>query len=186
MVESAEKKAVYDDLYHIPENMIGEIIDGDLIATPRPAARHTYASSVLGHEVGPPYQLGRGGPGGWIILDKTEILLGENILVPDFAGWRRERFPRLPQENWIAIVPDWICEVLSPGTARLDRVRKMPIYARYEVPHLWLIDPLARTLEVFRLEFGRWAMLGAFAEDDRVRAEPFQEIEIELGNLWIE
>ena len=186
MVESAEKKAVYDDLYHIPENMIGEIIDGDLIATPRPATRHTYASSVLGHEVGPPYQLGRGGPGGWIILDKTEILLGENILVPDFAGWRRERFPGLPQENWIAIVPDWICEVLSPGTARLDRVRKMPIYARYEVPHLWLIDPLARTLEVFRLESGRWAMLGAFAEDDRVRAEPFQEIEIELGNLWIE
>ncbi len=186
MVETAQKKAVYDDLYHIPENMIGEIIDGDLIATPRPAARHTYASSVLGHEVGPPYQLGRGGPGGWIILDETEILLGENILVPDFAGWRRERFPGLPQENWIAIVPDWICEVLSPGTARLDRVRKMPIYARYEVPHLWLIDPLARTLEVFRLESGRWAMLGAFAEDDRVRAEPFQEIEIELGNLWIE
>jgi Uma2 family endonuclease len=186
LAEAVTKKVTYDDLYSIPENMIGEIIAGEIVTTPRPSARHTYASSALGHEVGPPYQLGRGGPGGWVILDETEILLGENLLVPDFAGWRRERFPGLPAENWISVVPDWICEVLSPFTARPDRVRKMPIYAEHGVQHLWLIDPVAKTLEVFRLESGRWVLLSVFAENDSVRAEPFHDIEIELGNLWIE
>jgi len=119
-------------------------------------------------------------------LDETEILLGEDLPVPDFAGWRRERFPGLPKENWISIAPDWVCEVLTPSTARIDRAPKMPIYARHSIPHLWLIDPIAETLELFRLESGRWVLLTVFVEDDRERAEPFQEIEIELGNLWIE
>jgi hypothetical protein len=85
MAEAAGKKATYDDLHNIPEKMIGGIIAGEIIAAPRPSARLSYVSSVLGHEVGPPYQLGRGGPGGWIILDETEILLGEKLLVPDFS-----------------------------------------------------------------------------------------------------
>jgi len=184
--EPAKKKAAYDDLYAIPENTIGEIIDGELFVTPRPSARHTHAASVLGIEVGPPYHLGRSGPGGWIILDETEILLGEHLLVPDLAGWRKERFPGAPKDNWISVSPDWVCEVLSPRTARLDKVRKMPIYAQYAVPCLWLVDPAARTLDVFELAAGKWVLLAAFAEDDKVRAEPFGEIEIELKNLWLE
>lgn len=186
MGEPAKKKATYDDLYTIPENTTGEIIDGELFVTPRPGARHTYASSVLGAEVVPAYHSGRGGPGGWIILDETEILLGEHLLVPDLAGWRRERFPGAPKDNWISVSPDWVCEVLSPRTARLDKVRKMPIYAQYAVPYLWLVDPAARTLDVFELATGKWVLLEAFAEDDKVRAEPFGEIEIELKNLWLE
>ena len=186
MAEPARRKATYEDLYTIPENATGEIIDGELVVTPRPSARHTLTASVLGSEIGPPYHLGRGGPGGWIILDETEIMLGEHLLVPDLAGWRKERFPGLPKDNWISVAPDWVCEILSPSTARLDKVRKMPIYAQHQVPWLWLIDPASRTLEVFALASGKWMLLAAFAEDDQVRAEPFADIEIELKNLWLD
>lgn len=185
MSEPAKKLAAYSDLYTIPENMVGEIVDGELFATPRPSARHTHAASVLGSEIGPPYHLGRGGPGGWIILDETEIMFGEHLLVPDLAGWKRERFPGVPKDNWISVAPDWVCEILSPATARLDKVRKMPIYARHEVPYLWLIDPAARILDVFGLQLGRWLLFATFAEDDKVRADPFAEVEIELKNLWL-
>ena len=187
MPEPAKKKASYDDLYNIPTNMLGEIIDGELIATPRPSRKHVYAASILGAEVLPPYQLGRGGgPGGWIILDEPELSLGEHILVPDLAGWRKERLQALPEENWIAVAPDWVCEILSPGTIRLDKTRKMPIYAAHGVEYLWLIDPSVKSLDVFKLGSGNWILMGTYAEDDKVRAEPFQEVEIHLGNLWWE
>jgi Uma2 family endonuclease len=187
MPEAAKKKATYDDLYSIPEDMTGQIIDGELIVTPRPSLEHSLASSCLGAELVPPYYHGRsGGPGGWVILDEPEIKFAESILVPDLVGWRKERFAGLKQANWISIVPDWICEVLSPGTLRLDRVKKMALYGQHGVQHSWLIDPLAKTLEIFRLESGRWVLLGAFSEGDRVRAEPFQEIEIDLSVLWLE
>ncbi len=131
MSEPAGKRAVYEDLFGIPENMTGEIIDGELIVTPRPSRKHVYAASSLGNLVGPPYHFGRGGgPGGWIILDEPEIELGENILVPDLAGWRRERFPLSEETNWISVVPDWVCEILSPSTIRVDKVKKMGLYAR--------------------------------------------------------
>lgn len=180
------KPATYEDLYTIPDNMVGEIIDGELITTPRPSARHTFAGSVLGAEIMPPYQFGRGGPSGWIILDETEIMLGENLMVPDLAGWRKERFPGLPEKNWIPVAPDWVCEVLSPSTHRLDKARKMPIYARYGVSHIWLIDPANKSLDVYKNASGTWALAAAYFEDDKVRAEPFGEIEIALTNLWIE
>jgi Uma2 family endonuclease len=187
MAKLAKQRATYEDLFHIPENMTGEIIDGELIVTPRPSRKHVYTASALGSEVGPPYQFGRGGgPGGWIILDEPEIRLGENILVPDLAGWRRERFPLSEETNWISVTPDWVCEVLSPSTLRVDKIRKMPVYAQSGVLHFWLIDPLARTFDVFRLESGQWVVAGLYAEDDKVRAEPFQDIVIELVNLWLE
>lgn len=187
MSEPAKKKATYDDLYGIPENMTGEIINGELIVTPRPSKRQALASSYLGGEVVPPYCHGRGGgPGGWVILDEPEIKFGENIVVPDLAGWRRERFPVKGEENWIAVAPDWICEVLSQSTARVDRVQKMRIFAGYKVGHAWLIDPVLTTLEVFKLESGRWVLMDAFAKNEKVRAEPFHEIEIDLSNLWLE
>ncbi len=187
MALQAKKSATYEDLSRIPENMTGEIIDGELIVTPRPARKHLGASSVLGAELIPPYWLGRGnGPGGWIILLEPEIKFGEDILVPNLAGWRKERFPIEEPHNWISVVPDWACEVLSPGTLRNDRVKKTPIYGLHGVGHLWLINPSDRTLDVYRLESGKWVVAGLYSENDKVRAEPFLEVEIELANLWME
>ena len=126
---------------------------------------------------------GDGGPGGWW-MDEPELHLGEDVLVPDLAGWRRERMPELPAAGYFEPPPDWVCEVISPSTARTDRVGKVPVYARAGVIHLWLIDPLARTLEVCRLEQGRWVLLATHADDERVRAEPFETVELELARLW--
>jgi Uma2 family endonuclease len=184
MADTAKKEAVYDDLFEIPENMIGEIISGELNVSPRPSPRHSHAVSVLDVRIGPPYRFGEGGPGGWIMLFEPEIALGEHILVPDLAGWKKERLTKPPDTNFIATAPDWIAEVLSPATFRTDRIKKMPIYAQYKVPFLWMVDPIARTLEVFRLESGRWSLVSTHADDDRVRAEPFQDIEIPLAYLW--
>lgn len=185
MPEPAKKKTTYDDLYSIPDNMIGEIIDGELIVTPRPSRKHIIASSYLGAELIPPYCHGRGGgPGGWVILIEPEIKLGEHILVPDLAGWKEERFPDEEPHNWISISPDWVCEMLSPNTRRLDRMEKMPIYAQYEVPYLWLTDPEYKTLEVYRLREGEWVVTKLFKDEAKVRAVPFMEVEIDLSDIW--
>lgn len=184
MSDPPRQTAVYQDLYSIPDNMVGEIIDGELIVTPRPARRHLHASSVLGAEIVPLYQFGRGnGPGGWVIYDEPELQLGDNTVVPDLAGWRKERLAPQPAEGPMTVVPDWVCEILSPGTARTDKVRKMPLYARFAIPYAWLLDPIGKTLEVYGLESGRWVVLGFHGGDDTVRAEPFQDLEIALGNL---
>lgn len=186
MGEPAESKATYDDLRDIPETMVGEIIDGELHTLPRPSPKHAKVASELGAVIMYPYRFGRGGPGGWIFLDEPEIRFGENILVPDIAGWKKERFPAELETNWIDVAPDWICEVLSPGTMRLDKTRKMPIYADNRVPYLWLINPMDKTLDVFKRVSGGWLLLSTFAENDTARAEPFQEIEIDLGEFWLE
>ncbi|HRZ07888.1 MAG TPA: Uma2 family endonuclease, partial [Candidatus Competibacteraceae bacterium] len=141
MPATARKFATYEDLFDLPDNVVGEIIHGQLITHPRPAPKHASAASTLGMTIGPPYHRGRdGGPGGWRILDEPELHLGPHILVPDLAGWRRERMPALPDLAYFTLPPDWICEVLSPGTARTDRADKMPIYAAQGIPFLWLID----------------------------------------------
>lgn len=186
MSDLAEKKATYVDLYNIPENTTGQIVNGELVVTPRPSTRHTLAGIAVSGKLVPPFHFGKDGPGGWVILYEHEIMLGENLLVPDFSGWRKERFPGVPEKNWISVPPDWICEILSPGTARLDRVQKMPIYALHGAKYIWLIDPIMKTLEVFRLDSGKWVFLAAFADKDKVRAEPFDEIEIDLADFWME
>ncbi|MGC9193926.1 MAG: Uma2 family endonuclease [Syntrophobacteraceae bacterium] len=186
MSESAKKKATYEDLYGIPENMTGEIVDGEMIVHPRPSRKHIFAASRLDKKLGAPYEFGEGGgPGGWIILVEPEIQLGEHTLVPDLAGWRKERFPVEEETNSISVAPDWICEILSPSTYRLDKIIKMPIYATCGVGFFWLIDPINRTLDAYRLESGKWVASGSFYEDDKVRAEPFQEVEFNLGDLWL-
>jgi Uma2 family endonuclease len=186
MSEPAKKKATDEDLYGIPENMTGEIVDGELILTPRPTRGHADAAVSLGAELVPPYRFGRGGPGGWLIYHEPELHLGEDILVPDLAGWRRERFSTPREEHRFTVPPDWVCEILSPSTARNDRTKKMRIYAQHEVRYAWLIDPILATLEVFRLESDKWLLLDVFSENARVRVEPFREIEIDLGNFWTE
>ena len=124
MPDPAKSQTLWDQLRGLAENLVGEIIDGELVATPKPSPGHSMAASVLGEEILGPFQLGKGGgPGGWWILDEPELHLGEHVLVPDIAGWRKERLPNRPRENWISVPPDWICEVLSPGTVRTDRMR---------------------------------------------------------------
>jgi len=183
--QTAKKKAIYEDLCALPENILGEIVNGELVATPRPKARHLWAASRLGTKICGPYDLGEGGPGGWWILDEPELHLAEHVLVPDLAGWRRERMPELPDSHVFAIPPDWVCEVLSQRTARLDRVEKMPIYARHGVKHLWLVNPDMKSLDVYVLEAREtWTLLSSHGEDDKVHAEPFQDIELDLSLLW--
>ncbi|MFY2556128.1 Uma2 family endonuclease [Corallococcus terminator] len=185
MGEGPKRPATYEDLLALPENMVGQIIDGELIAMPRPANPHAKASSSLQGELYGPFQRGRGGPGGWWSLVEPELHFGQDVLVPDLAGWRRERMPEVPNAPYFTLAPDWVCEVLSPSTASLDRVKKKRIYAREGVGHLWLLDPTERTLEVLRLEGGRWVELGTYGGDELVRAEPFEVLELELGILWL-
>ena len=184
MTAPARKRANYDDLLALPAHVIGEILGGQLSALPRPKARHAAAASTLGEELGPPFRRGRGGPGGWLFLDEPELHLGEDIVVPDLAGWRRERMPELADVAFLELSPDWICEVLSPSTARADRVTKRRIYARESVRHYWIVDPDAKTLEVGRLDEGSYRIVLSASEDDKIRAEPFDAIEIDLALLW--
>jgi Uma2 family endonuclease len=182
---SPKKEATYADLLALPENVIGEIVDGELIASPRPTAPHARATSVLGGDLGPPFDRGRGGPGGWWIVFESEVHLGRQVLVPDLAGWRRERMPAFPTDAFFTLAPDWVCEVLSPSTQRLDRVRKLAIYLEEGVTWAWLVDPLARTLEVFESRGSRWTLAGAWEGDAVVRAVPFDAVEIEIGGWWV-
>ncbi len=176
--------ATYADLQAVPDHLVAEILDGELFTSPRPAAPHAHAASTLGMDIGSPFQRGRGGPGGWRILDEPELHLGPHVCVPDLAGWRRERMPVVPDVAAFELAPDWICEVLSPSTRRIDRIRKMPIYAEAGVGHAWLVDPLLRTLEVYRLSDGRWLSVGSYEGDAAVRAEPFDAVELAIGDLW--
>lgn len=168
----------------MPSHLVAEIVGGDLHTSPRPAFRHAAASSALGGELWSPFHQGRGGPGGWWILFEPELHLGDDVVVPDLAGWRRERMPELPDVAASSLAPDWVCEVVSPGTERLDRAKKMPAYAREGVAHLWLVNPSARTREVYRLVEGRWLPLATHEGTARVRAEPFDAVELELAPLW--
>jgi Uma2 family endonuclease len=184
VTQPALRPARYDDLLALPENVVGEIIHGELVVSPWPAGRHALASSSLGFGIGPPFQHGDGGPGGWWIIAEPELHLGEDVLVPDFAGWRRERMPEVPQGVPFEIPPDWVCEVISPSNARFDRGAKALIYAKHQVRHLWFVDPATRTVEVLRNEEGRWVHLGANGEKIHVRLEPFDAVELKLGRLW--
>lgn len=185
MGDPAVRLATYEDVLSAPEHMVAELIDGQLHLHPRPAKPHAAAASVLGEELGPPFRRGRGGPGGWILLDEPEIHFARDVLVPDIAGWRRERMPRIiADEIFFTLAPDWLCEVLSPSTAKTDRTDKLRIYARHEVSWVWLVDPLARTLEVLERTGPRWTILSSHRDDERVRARPFDAIELELGLLW--
>ena len=185
MSSSAPKeKTVYEKWLELPEHVVGEIIKGELHVSPRPAPKHARASTKLSGQLDGPFDAGSNGPGGWIILFEPEIHLESNIMVPDIAGWRRERMPQIPDEAFFSIVPDWACEVLSPSTAVLDRTKKMPLYASQGVKHFWLVDPIIRTLEVYENDHMNWKLLYTYANDDKVRAAPFDAIEIELSALW--
>jgi Uma2 family endonuclease len=187
-MSAAPRRATYDDLIAVPDHLVAEIVDGELVTSPRPASPHARASTRLGSALverfdGPPGGADR--PGGWWILDEPELHLGPDVLVPDIAAWRIERMPSIPDVVGFTLVPDWVCEVVSPRTARLDRTRKMRIYAREGVAHLWLLDPLARTLEVYRLEAGRWVVASVHDGAQPVRAEPFDAVALDPAQWWL-
>ena len=179
------RRASYDDVLAAPPHMVAEVVDGSLHLQPRPARPHAAACTALTEELGPPFKRGRGGPGGRIILFEPELHLGDDIVVPDLAGWRRERMPVMTAElPYFELAPDWVAEILSPSTERLDRIEKLRIYARERVGHVWLVNPLARTLEVLARHDDGWRIVSQHAGDERIRAQPFDAIELELGNLW--
>jgi Uma2 family endonuclease len=184
MTKALKKDAKYADLYDVPEHFVAEILGGELYASPRPAYPHAFAASALGAKIGGPFQFGINGPGGWLVLDEPELRLGDDVLVPDLAAWRRERLPAVSTGEYPALAPDWVCEVLSPSTAKIDRVKKLAIYARENVRSAWLVDPLQQTLEILGLEAARWSLLATHEAGARVRAEPFAAVELDLGTLW--
>jgi len=180
----APRLATYADLLALPRNVVGELIGGELHTQPRPGGPHAAVASLLGMVLGNPFHRGSGGPGGWIILDEPELHLGGDVLVPDLAGWRRARMPEVPDTAAFELAPDWVAEVLSPSTAALDRVEKLPIYAREGISHVWLIDPRLQTLEAFALAGDRYQLLGAWRGSESVRVAPFEALELELAALW--
>jgi Uma2 family endonuclease len=185
MADPAKRRATYEDLRAVPQNLVAEILDGEIVTHPRPGAPHANVASNLGGELYGPFRRGRGGPGGWIILDEPELHLRGDVLVPDLAGWKRERMPAVPDASAFEIAPNWICEVLSPATAAIDRTDKMAIYARERVGYVWLIDPVLRTLEVFRLPDGaKYEATAAWRGEVVVHAEPFEALSLELAALW--
>ena len=178
-----KKNATYDDLREVPDHFVAEMFDGDLWAFPRPALPHANAASALLSEIHRSFH--RRDPSGWVILLEPELHFGRDVLVPDIAGWRRTRLPSVPDEAYLTLAPDWICEVLSASTEAVDRGQKLRIYAREGVAHAWLVDPIARSLEVLSLDAGRWVQLERYANEAKVRVAPFDAIELELGALWI-
>lgn len=186
MTRPALKPTLYEQWLNLPDNLVGEIIANQLYSQPRPAAPHALAAAHLGMKIGSPFSLGDGGPGGWWILLEPEIHFKPytEIFVPDIAGWRRERLPSIPNAPYFELVPDWLCEVLSPSTTHKDRQVKMPLYAQYGVRYAWLLDPLAKTLEAFSQHQNTWTLIGSFRDNDLVSVAPFAEISFSLHDLW--
>ena len=188
-VGSERRRATYEDLCKVPDHLVAEIIDGELFTSPRPALPHALAASMISSALIVSFGGSAEGPtarGGWWILYEPELHLEQDVLVPDLAGWRRERLPAIPDAPALTLSPDWACEIVSPSTGALDRGRKMQVYARERVGHLWIVDPGPRTLEVYRLERGRWVVASTHAGAVPVRAEPFDAVELDTSRWWRE
>ena len=188
-MKTRRKPVAYDDLLRVPEHLVAEIVGGELVTSPRPATPHARAAIVMGRDLGNGFDGPPGGddaPGGWWVLIEPELHFGADVLVPDLAGWRRARLPKIPNVAALTLAPDWVCEVLSPTTMRLDRTRKMQVYAREGVAHLWFLDPLAHLLETYRLDGEHWVVAATFEGDDAIRAEPFDALQLTMRRWWLE
>ena len=187
MVDLAAKLARYEDLLRLDEDVRAEILGGSIVVMPSPRPRHSKPQRALGRFVGGPFDDddGFGGPGGWWIFIEVDIELGPHDVVrPDLSGWRRARLPE-PDQRPIRVVPNWVCEVISPSTGARDRVTKRQLYARHGIERYWLVDPVARTLEALALRDGTWMDAGTFDETATARIAPFQEIELPVGRLFL-
>ncbi len=185
-MQTAKTLSLYDRLAALPDGLTGEILNGQLHTHPRPAGPHALAESNLQIELGGPFGKGRGGPGGWWIIVEPEVhfVLDTEVAVPDLAGWKRERMPQVPPGHRFEVVPDWICEILSPSTESKDRRIKMPLYAHYGVRFAWLIDPISKTLEAFQLDGKTWKAVGKWHGSESVAAPPFDSVPLNLNDLW--
>jgi Uma2 family endonuclease len=183
-MQPARNRTLYEQLEGLPEGLTGEILNGQLHTQPRPAGPHARAESELNVDIGSSY--GRGRPGGWWILVEPEMhfVRDREVVVPDLAGWRKERMPQIPDGHRFEVVPDWICEVLSPSTASKDREIKMPLYAHYGVAYAWLVDPTHQSLEAFGLDAGEWRLLAEASGNGIVAVAPFDALQLALSNLW--
>ena len=184
MPETATQQATYADLAAVPSHMVAEIIHGSLVTHPRPATGHGRASFRLANVLGGPFDIGAGGPGGWVFIAEPELHLNGHVVVPDIAGWRSDRFLARSTTAWISEAPDWLCEVLSPSTANYDRGPKRQIYADAGVSYIWLINPVEKNLEAFQLVAGKWLLQALIAEAGEVRIPPFDAAPFSLGLLW--
>ena len=179
---------VVEGYRNAPAHLVAEVVDGELSLLPRPRRRHAQSAIALGSDLHNPFSRGRDGPGGWIILPEPELHLGPqpDILIPDLAGWRRERLPPgfLTDDSvGITLAPDWVCEVLSPSTEKVDRGRKLDLYHREAVSHVWLLSPPLRTIEVYRRNDLGWLRVATFGGDVLARVEPFDAVVIDLGGV---
>ncbi|MGH9457478.1 MAG: Uma2 family endonuclease [Thermoanaerobaculia bacterium] len=184
MSPRGRRGATYDDVAAAPPDKIAETVEGDLYLSPRPAPRHANAAASLTADLHDAFQRGRRGPGGWWILFEPELHLGDDVLVPDIAGWRRERLAELPETAWFELPPDWLCEVISPSTEILDRDRKLPAYAAAGVAHVWIVDAARRTLEILRREGSTLRLVTTYRGAALISEPPFDAVTIELGALW--
>lgn len=186
MVEGTRTPTTYADLEDVPPTKVGEIIEGELVVSPRPAPLHMRAASKLGAFLDGPFDQGVDGPGGWLILRAPELrfLKSGDALVPDITAWRRERMPQMPDVPYFSLVPDWVCEVVSDVTGAWDRGPKMRVYARAGVEWLWFIDPLAEGLEIHRLQDGQWRLHEVHLGSGSVNAVPFDAVPLNLSRLW--
>lgn len=184
MAEPAKRKVTYADLEAVPPHLVAEILYGALVTHPRPTPRHATAHLSLGNELANPYQKGSGGPGGWIFMTVPELHFGDHVVVPDLAGWKRERLTPFPETAWIETPPDWVCEILSDATEKYDRNEKRRIYGETGVPFLWLLDPRAKVLECFQLTAGNWLLVRTFTGNEAVNAPPFTATTFAMGQLW--
>ena len=183
----AKRRATYEDLMRVPDTMVAEIVDGELVVSPRPACPHALAASEIAADLLPVFHgsPARSGPGGWWILIEPELHFAEDVLVPDIAAWRCRRMAVVPNTAAISLPPDWVCEIISPSSVRHDRIAKMRCYARNDVETVWLVDPLARTLEAFRRNESQWSGIASHAVDEVVRVQPFAELELPLARWWL-
>ena len=185
MSKPADKIATYKDLFDLPDNVVGEILGGELVTHPRPSPKHALAASMVGAELIREFGSRRSGSsGGWWILDEPECHLNDEIIVPDIAGWRRTSMPELPDTAWFSVRPDWVCEIISPSTAKYDRGIKREIYEREGLPHYWIVDPIAKTVEVFAMSGGVWSQVDLVSDDEVVNLVPFESMPFDLAALW--
>ena len=184
MGNPAPKKATYSDLCAVPSNQVAEIIGGTLYTQPRPASRHALASSGIGGELFSSFHRGKRGPGGWVISFEPELHLGEDVMVPDLAGWRRSTMPEMPDTAYFETTPDWVCEVLSPSTEKTDRAEKMPRYQAAGCGHVWLVQPDTKSLEIYRLDGPSYRLVSIETDDATIHPEPFGAVPFDLGALW--
>jgi Uma2 family endonuclease len=184
MATPVNKPATYADLEKVPPHLVAEIVHGVLETHPRPSPRHGLAANALGYEITGPFQEGRGGPGGWVFITEPELHLDPHVLVPDLAGWRRERMPSPPKGVGMTASPDWACEILSPSTAKLDREAKLPIHAAYGVGFVWLIDPERRFIDACQNVAGTWMLVGTATGASDVRLRPFEVNTFSMSDLF--